>query len=181
MIIEVAGKIFHMHIHADTEDGPMEIIADVALEPSMGLLIIAAGDLAVSKSWPHRDQWGTKTFEEFLCSRTPSWIASKMLGDNAMIFDEESTKETLLEACGSKFIADISNLVENINSHGMIIPSGQNIADSLQDVLPESLDSYIMMTSTGFAEFLIEGVLPALLERIAPPPVVKDQADLKLC
>ena len=181
MIVEVVGRIFHMHIHADTENGPTNIVADVAMEPSMGLLMIAAGDLAVSKSWPHRDQWGTNTFEEFLCSRTPSWIAEKLLGENGAIFDPERTTEVLLEACGNEYIADIHAFMEHIDEHGEIRCTGESLAYSLEDQLDDTADRYIMMQPTGFAEFLIQSVLPELLERLAPPPIVTNQTNLKLC
>lgn len=181
MIVEVVGRVFHIHIHAETEDGPADIVADVALEPSMGLLMIAAGDLAVAKSWPHRDQWGTNTFEEFLCSRRPDWIVEKLLGDNGAIFDAERTKDVLLDACSNESIADIFNFVEHIDSHGEIRSTGDVLADSLEEYLEGPIDGYIMMRPTGFAEFLIEKVVPALLERIAPPEVVTNQTNLKLC
>lgn len=87
MITELPGRIFHMHIRVGTED----IIANVNMEASRGLLIITTKDSAVTGYWPDKDQWGTETFEEFLCSRTPSWIVSKMLGRDAGVFDKEKT------------------------------------------------------------------------------------------
>lgn len=181
MIVEVTGRIFHMHIHAETEDGPADITADVALEPSMGLLMISAGAIAVSGSWPHRGQWGTNTFEEFLCSRTPAWIAEKLLGDDGSIFDPDKTKEVLLDACGNESVPDIFNLMEHIDSHGAIRTTGEALADSLEECLEEPIDSYIMMQPTGFAEFLVDAVIPSLLDRLAPPPVITNQTNLKLC
>ena len=181
MIVEVTGRIFHMHIPVDTEDGAESLVADVAMEPSMGLLMISAGGVAVAGSWPERDEWGQSTFEEFLCSRTPSWIVSKMLGQDALIFDEDRTREALLETCGTEHEATIAKLLDRVDSHGEIQDSGAEFADTLDDVLEEPCDGFIFMETTGFAKFLIEGVLPNLLERIAPPEVVTNQTNLKLC
>ena len=181
MIIETVGRIFRMYIQAETEDGMEDIVANVAMEPSMGLLMITAGGVAVAGSWPDREKWGTSTFEEFLCSRTPSWITGKMMGDDAMTFDYDRTRAALLDVCKNSDIADVHNFLEHVDSDGEIHPSGQQLADSLGDGLQEPVDGFIFMQTTGFAEFLIEGGLPAFLEKIAPPPVVKDQTYMKLC
>ncbi len=181
MIIESMGRIFHMHIQSETEDGVEDIVADIAMAASMGLLMITAGGVAVSGSWPDREKWGTNTFEEFLCSRTPSWITGKMMGKDAMTFDYDRTRDVLLDVCDNRDIADVHNFLEHVDSDGEILPSGQPLADSLGEGLQEPVDGFIFMQPTGFAEFLIEGVLPAFLEQIAPPPVVKDQTNLKLC
>ena len=181
MIVEVTGRIFHMHIPVDTEDGAESLVADVAMEPSMGLLMISAGGVAVAGSWPERDEWGQSTFEEFLCSRTPSWIVSKMLGQDALIFDEERTREALLETCGDHMGGTIEELLRNTDSHGEIGEAAHRAVEELDDVLEEPCDGFIFMETTGFAKFLIEGVLPNLLERIAPPEVVTNQINLKLC
>jgi len=184
MIVEVTGRIFHMHIQVETEDGSEEMVADVALEDSMGLLMISAGGVAVSGSWPERSQWGSDTFEEFLCSRTPSWLTSKILGQDALIFDEERTRDALQESVGlltPDGYENIEALIQSIDSHGEVQPAGDAASKELDDILEEPCDGFIFMQTTEFAQFLIEGVLPALLSRIAPPPVITNQTNLKLC
>lgn len=181
MIVEVTGRIFHMYIPAETEDGREEIQADVAMETSTGLLMISAGGVAVSGSWPDHDQWGTQTFEEFLCSRTPAWIVSKLLGSNALVFDEARTRDALLEACGVECTDRVNAFLEHVDIDGEILSSGEVLSDALEEILEEPVDGWIFMETTGLAQFLIEGVLPALLKRLAPPPVVTNQTNLKLC
>lgn len=172
-IVESMGRVFHMHV----EDG----VANVVIESSMGLLMIASGGISVTGSWPDSSQWGVKTFEEFLCSRTPSWIVSKMLGQEVMIFDEERTRTALIEGCSGVGLRYISQLMQNIDARGDIQPDGYDAAEAVNEILGEPVDEWIFMQTTELASFLIDSVLPALLQRIAPPPVVTNQTTLKLC
>lgn len=185
MIVEVTGRIFHIHVPVELEDGSTEeFTADVAMEESMGLLMISSGGVSTYGSWPNRDQWGTKTFKEFLCSRTPSWIVSKMLGQDALIFDEGRTRKALQDTIGllsPDSFERIEELIQNIDSYGEILAAGESASQELDALLEEPCDGFIFMETTGFAQFLIEGVLPQLLDRLAPPPVVKNQTNLKLC
>lgn len=181
MIIETMGRVFHMHVQVMTEDGPDEIIADVVIEPATGLLMVTAGGVAASTQWPYPDRWGTETFEEFLCQRTPSWITGQLLGDDAMIFDPKRTAEALLSVVGDKMHHEISEFIRHIDECGDVRETGEEVAQKIQDELDEPIDGWVMMQPTGFAQFLIQGVLPSLQERIAPPPVVVNQTHLKLC
>jgi hypothetical protein len=181
MITETKGRIFHIHVQAKTEDGVEDIVANVAMEPSMGLLLISAGEAAAVGSWPDRTRWGTKTFEEFLCSRTPSWVVGKILGRDAMVFDGDRTRAALIEVCGDKHIHLIDKLLAHVDSYGEILDAGKEYSDELDEILEEPVDGFIFMETTGFADFMINGVLPALFNRIKPPPLVTNQTNLKLC
>jgi len=180
-MIESKGRVFHMHVNVQTEDGPQELSADIVIEPRRGLLMVSAGGLATAGHWPHPERWGTRTFEEFLCSRTPSWIVGKMLGDDTMIFDSERTHDILVEACGEGFRDAIAEFVQCIDDSGDILEDGEEVAERIQAELDEPLDGWIFMKPTGFATFLIEAVIPKVLSHIAPPPIVTKQTNLKLC
>jgi len=181
MIVESTGRVFHMHIEVETEDGPDDFAADVVLEPTSGLLMVSSGGVAATAKWPDPTQWGTRTFEEFLCSRTPSWLVSKLLGQDALIFDEDRTRDALREAVGPHGYEHIEELIRNIDDSGEVMSAGGCASRELDNILEEPCDGFIFMVPTGFADFLIEGVLPTLLSEIAPPPIVTNQTHLKLC
>jgi hypothetical protein len=100
-----------------------------------------------------------------------------MLGENAMILDEERTRTSLMDTAGEGNERLVESFMDRLDRSGDL----EGDSDVLDEVLEEPADGYIFMQYTGFAQLLIEGVLPTLLERICPPPVVTNQTNLKLC
>jgi hypothetical protein len=173
--IETHGRVIYFHFDVDCEQHA-EAIA--IIESSIGLLTVVVNGTAASYSWPDNEQWGAKTFEAFLCARPAKWLTAKLLGGLATDLDLDRTYKTLVEQLPHHETA-ITAFVHQLATYG--IKASQMLDDDtaeLQEALGDPLYDWVFYKPTMLAEFLMNGVVPALQDKLTPPKTETHQQNL---
>ena len=161
----VDAKVFYFHFRS--EDGEHSVFSAV-LEPSYGVLAIISNTGQWSSAWPHKEKWGTETFEEFLCNQRPAQLTSALMGASFYEIDFEATAGCLV-GLAPDLDEEIADFIGDLHALGIVAAELESVSiDLLRSAVTGPLCDSIQFKTTEQATMMVAEVMPCLQNQIRP-------------
>jgi hypothetical protein len=159
------AKVYYFHFRGDS--GEHEVFT-VIIEPSYGMISIISDSAGWTNTWPRKEQWGTSTFNEFLCARPAKWLTSKIMGTSFYEIDFDATQNNLT-VIAPDMVDDTELLMADLRQLGLVAASMEtDYTDRLSSCMMHPLTDAVLFKATKNACMIAAEVLPCLQSQISP-------------